>query len=128
MSLMGKAVQIDDVLTLDRELRQIRGEIERVQGRLNYLGKRAEMSTITVSLSPDALPVATVKSTNAWDPAQIALNAWNASLDVLAGMGKVVISAAVFLWWAVPVLLAIWLITRPRRRTATPATPSGEPS
>lgn len=129
LSLMEKAVQIDDVLTLDRELRTIRSEIERVQGRLNYLGKRAEMSTVTVSLYPDALPVvATVKSPDAWDPAQITLNAWNASLDVLAGIGRVVISAVVFLWWAVPVLLAIWVVMRPRRRTAIPATPAGEPS
>ncbi len=128
LALMGKATEIDDVLTLDRELRQIRGEIERVQGRLNFLAKRSEMSTITVSLLPETAPIADVKPTEGWDPAQVALQAWNASLDLLAGVGKVVISASVFLWWAVPVLLAIWLIMRPRRRTVAPSTPTGETS
>ncbi|HKP52267.1 MAG TPA: DUF4349 domain-containing protein [Chloroflexia bacterium] len=128
LALMGKTTQIDDVLTLDRELRQIRGEIERVQGRLNFLGKRAEMSTITVSLLPETAPIAEVKPADGWDPAQVALQAWNASLDLLAGVGKIVISASVFLWWAVPVLLAIWLIMRPRRRTVSPSTPTGETS
>ena len=126
LALMSKAVLIDDVLTLDRELRQVRGEIERVQGRLNYLAKRAEMSTITVSLFPEAAPIAEVKPVDAWDPGQIALQAWNASLDMLAGVGRVAITASVFLWWAVPVLLAIWLITRPRRRTSAQGTPAGE--
>jgi hypothetical protein len=129
LALMGKATAIDDVLTLDRELRQIRAEIERVQGRLNFLAKRSEMSTITVSLLPETAPIAEVKpAVDGWDPAQVALQAWNASLDLLAGVGKVVISASVFLWWAVPVLLAIWLIMRPRRRTVTPSTPTGETS
>ena len=47
-------------------------------------------------------------------------------LDLLAGVGKVVISAGVFLWWAVPVLFVLWLILRPKGRTQTPATPTGE--
>ncbi|HET6261154.1 MAG TPA: DUF4349 domain-containing protein, partial [Chloroflexia bacterium] len=55
LALVGRAEQINDILALDRELRGIQGEIERIQGRLNFLGKRAEMSTITISLYPEAV-------------------------------------------------------------------------
>ena len=126
LALMGRAERIEDILNLDRELRNIRGEIERIQGRVSYLSKRAEMSTITVSLSPEIAPVKpTTLTTNGWDPSEIVLRAWNASLDLLAGVANVLLTGAVFLWWALPLLLVGWLIFRPRRR-ATSANPPAE--
>jgi hypothetical protein len=118
VALMQKAERIEDILNLDRELRTIRGEIERAQGRSNYLSKRAEMSTISISLAPEIAPVQpTISNTNGWDPGEIALRAWNASLDLLSGIANVLITAGVFLWWTLPLLLIGWLLLRPRRRT-----------
>jgi hypothetical protein len=126
-ALMQKAERIEDILNLDRELRSIRGEIERAQGRSNYLSKRAEMSTISVSLAPEIARVKpTVSSTNGWDPGEIALRAWNASLDLLSSVASVLITAGVFLWWALPLLIIGWLLLRPRRRAATTTAPSTE--
>ncbi|HUP27988.1 MAG TPA: DUF4349 domain-containing protein [Chloroflexia bacterium] len=125
-ALMSKAEKIEDILTLDRELRQIQGEIEQVQGRLNYLGKRSEMSSITLTLYPEVAPVEQLKTTDeGWNPGRIVQQAWDASLEMLSGIATVAITVAVFMWWAVPLLLiAAWLALRPRRNTRPTSTPT----
>ena len=88
------------------------------------------MSSIAVSLVPDALPIAQTEPqpANGWQPDQVALRAWNASLDMLASVATVVIAVGVFMWWAIPlVLVLLWLAVRARRRptsTTTPPPPS----
>jgi hypothetical protein len=51
LSLLPKATSVSDVLTIERELSRIRSEIERLQGQLNFLERRVELATITISLS-----------------------------------------------------------------------------
>jgi hypothetical protein len=51
LSLLGKATSVSDVLTIERELSRIRSEIERFQGQLNFLERRVDLATITISLS-----------------------------------------------------------------------------
>ncbi len=124
LALTQKADKIDDILTLDRELREIQGEIERIQGRVNFLSKRTQMSTITVSLYPDVPAVGpTARPVEGWDPIGIATHAWDASLALLANIGTLVITIAVFLWWAVPLLILTWLFAR-RNRRVIPAPPT----
>jgi hypothetical protein len=122
LALVGRAEQINDILTLDRELRGIQGEIERIQGRLNFLGKRAEMSTITISLYPEAVVVEPAPTpAEAWDPVRIANQAWDASLQLLANVGALVITVAVYLWWLLPLALFAAIFLRRTRRTMPPA-------
>jgi len=118
LALQQKAGTLEDVLAVDRELRQVQGQIEQIQGRTNYLSKRAEMSSITVTLTPDILPVEPApQPATGWDPAAIAQHAWEASLDTLAGAGSVIISLVVFFWWAFPLVFLLWLVMRTRRRS-----------
>jgi len=128
-ALMGRAERIEDILTLDRELRQIQSEIERIMGRTNYLSKRAEMSSITVTLYPEVAVVEPVKVTEeGWNPGKIASEAWNASLEMLSNIATVAITVAVFMWWAVPLLLlALWLALRPRRDIPSGSTSTPTP-
>ena len=57
LSLLDKADKVSDVLTIERELSRVRSEIERLQGRLNFLERRVDLATITVSLfSPGVEP------------------------------------------------------------------------
>ncbi len=125
-ALMVKAERIEDILTLDRELRQIQSEIERIMGRTNYLSKRAEMSSITVTLYPEIAVVEPLVTTEeGWNPGKIASDAWNASLEMLSNVATVGITVAVFMWWAVPLLLlALWLAVRPRRNTSVASSPT----
>jgi hypothetical protein len=136
LSLQQKAEKLEDILTLDQQLRQVQGEIERIQGRLNFLGNRSELSSISVTLNPDRPlpePLVEPQPVKAWDPADVASKAWNASLDLLSKVATVAITVAVFMWWAIPLLLiALMVALRSRRQptggTPTPPAPLGEPS
>ena len=50
LSLLDKATGVADVLAIERQLSRIRSDVERLQGQLNYLERRVDMATITVSL------------------------------------------------------------------------------
>ena len=57
LSLLDKAEKVGDILTIERELSRLRSEIERLQGTLNFLERRVDLATITVSLfSPGVEP------------------------------------------------------------------------
>lgn len=117
LDLQTKAETLTDVLAVDRELRTVQGDIERIQGRINYLDKRTSMSTITLELSPVAAPAP--KPQSGWQPFEAAEEAWNGSLDMLGRVGTGLIMVSVFLWWAVPfALLAVWVVARVRRKPA----------
>lgn len=49
LALLGKAVSVSDVLTIERELTRVRSEIERLQGQLNFIERRVELATVNVS-------------------------------------------------------------------------------
>ncbi|MEO8289325.1 MAG: DUF4349 domain-containing protein [Chloroflexota bacterium] len=121
LALQAKAENMDDILAIDRELRAVQGEIEQIQGRTNYISKRAEMSTITIQLSPQFAPaIEPPVSEPAWQPFEAAVKAWNASLDMLAGLGTAVITYAVFLWWLAPLMLVSLFFLRRGRERASP--------
>ena len=58
LSLLDKASQVSEILTIERELSRVRSDIERAQGQLNFLERRVDLSTITVSLFPPDAEVA----------------------------------------------------------------------
>ncbi|MBS7626772.1 DUF4349 domain-containing protein [Candidatus Bathyarchaeota archaeon] len=50
VGLFEKAAKVDEVLQIERELGRVRGEIESLQGQINYLERSVAMSLITVNL------------------------------------------------------------------------------
>ena len=58
LSLLDKANQVSEILTIERELSRVRSDIERAQGQLNFLERRVDLSTITVSMFPPDAEVA----------------------------------------------------------------------
>jgi hypothetical protein len=127
LKLMDRATQIQDVLSLQRELTNVRGQIERIQGRKTYLERRTDMATITVALRLPA-PASSPAATGVWDPIATALRGWQASLSVLRVAADALIVVLAFSWWLVPfAALATYLFFH-RRRTVTiqpPAAPEG---
>ena len=90
----------EDILQVYRELTDIRGQIEQIEGRLRYLSNQAGLSTITVELTPDTLyqPVQVA----GWQPTGVAKEALQALIFALQGVGNLVIWAVVFI---LPLLL-----------------------
>ena len=127
LQLLGEARTIQDILTLEDRLRNVRGQIERIQGRINFLQHRAQLATITVELVPPAVGFATSNALP--QPVLAAQRAWAASLQFLSGAASVVVAIVVFFWWLIPFVIiglfvarAFW--RRRRARTVRPTTPA----
>jgi hypothetical protein len=118
LELYDRAQSVNDALSIERELTIIRGEIEQVQGRMQYLEQRTAYSQITLNIQPVAQPA---KPPPAWSPAHVVSRAWVASLSVLQALATVVLSAIVFGWWLAPALVAGFVWWRRRTRNSTPA-------
>ncbi len=113
LELYNEADSVNDSLSIQRELTDVRGRIEQVQGRIKYLEQRTDSSRIELTIQPvrDEAPPET-----GWAPFDAATQAWNASLGVLQGLATTVISVAVFSWWLVPLPIAGFVWWRQRRR------------
>lgn len=68
------AENVEEALTVNEELSKIEGQIEEIQGRINYLADRSAYSTITITIEPELkdLPTLTPQPTRTPIP-------WNAS-------------------------------------------------
>ncbi|HEX2181061.1 MAG TPA: DUF4349 domain-containing protein [Rubrobacteraceae bacterium] len=107
LELYDRAQSVNAALAIERELANIRGQIEQVQGRIQYLEDRTASSRISLSIEPVAR---SAPEPPAWSPARVVARSWDASLAVLQALATVVLSALVFGWWLVPVLVAgfVW--------------------
>lgn len=50
LELLKKAQSISDMLEIERQISQLRSDIESIEGRLNYLQNRVSFSTLTLTL------------------------------------------------------------------------------
>ncbi len=116
LDLYNRADDVQDALSIQRELTAVRGEIEQVQGRIQYLKQSSDMSQISLSIQPVSSPP---KPPPAWDPAFVVAKAWTASLAVLQALATAILSTLVFGWWLIPLLaLGAWWLRRRLRRPA----------
>lgn len=117
--IMRQARKTEDVMSVFGQLTQIRGEIEQAQARLKYLRESAALSTVTLSLQPDAAsrPVTVA----GWQPTGTAKRAVESLLHVLQSFADLLIwSAIVLLPMVLLVVLPLrfWWRRRQRRPTA----------
>lgn len=105
LNIMKDAYKIEDVLAVQRELGYVRGEIDRIAGRMKYLKQSAELATITVylSTSADSLPV--VNGEESWKPFAVLKDAFRSLVDFGKGIVDFAIWGVVYL----PVVLLFGL-------------------
>ena len=111
----GKA---EDILAVHRELTAMRGEIEQLKGRMQYLESTSDMAAVTIELIPDAL--ARPISVGGWQPSATLANALRSLLRTLrfvvdAGIWVVFYVLPVILVLLVP-LAVVWVIWRRKRK------------
>ena len=119
-----KTQKAEDVLAVYDKLTAIRGEIERVKGRMQYLSQMTALATINVELIPDVLAKPVVEP--GWRPLETLKNAGRSLVNVLKGLVDVliwlvVVALPVLLLIAIPVVLVVLLIRRLRRRVKAKA-------
>jgi len=110
----------EDIMAVYRELSTVRGEIEQIKGKKQYLERLSALATIEVQLtSRQALVRAT------WSPGSTAGDALRALVEAFQGLVDLVIWLILFILpilvvLLLPVLLVMWLIRRwlARRRKA----------
>jgi hypothetical protein len=117
LRLYDRAEDVEDALSIQRELTGVRGEIELVQGRIKYLDQRTAYSQITLGIQPVKGP----PPEPSWDPGGVVARAWDASLGILQAIATAILSAVVFGWWLAPVLVGGFVWWRRRNRGSTPA-------
>ena len=94
----GKA---EDILAVHRELTSIRGQIEQLKGRMQYLERTSEMSSVTIELVPDILAQPIARP--GWRPSQTIAGALRALLQTL----RLVVDAVI---WVVLYLLPLAVV------------------
>jgi len=121
LSFMGKAQKVADLVSLEQELARVRGEIERLSGRIRFLRARTEMAGIQVSLLRGTAPAETESAwLRGWAQVRKAFVAgWRAAFDVAIGLAAV---AAQLSPLAGPAALG-WVLYRRFRRPAVHPVP-----
>jgi len=114
----------EDILQVHRELTNIRGEIERVKGRMQYLSTLTAMATLNIELIPDVLAKPVVEP--GWRPLETLKNASRALVNALKGLANALIWLVIYvlpllILIAIPIVVIIllvrWLVRRARRVT-----------
>ncbi|MBI3979184.1 MAG: DUF4349 domain-containing protein [Chloroflexi bacterium] len=121
LELLRRAQSIDDILKIQQRLTEVRGQIEQIKGRLNFIQKRADLATIGIELRPEAL-AKPIDTRPGWDVVKVVVRAWEASMVFLRGVLEVVLTAVVFFWWLIPfAMLGVWFFLSRRRRARVEA-------
>lgn len=103
--LLERAQRIDDVLAVQSRLDEVRMQIEQLKAQLENVSGQADLSTLTVTLTPRAEPVATQADT--WDPR----GELDRAVASLVAIGQGILSGLI--WFAIvwlPVLLVLALL------------------
>jgi len=80
LKIMERSGTISEVLQVQRELMNLREQIERIKGKIQYLKESVRMSSITVNLalSEELLPLPPAEK---WRPKYVLLETWKNVLD-----------------------------------------------
>lgn len=111
----GKA---EDILAVHRELTSIRGQIEQLKGRMLYLERTSEMSSVTIELVPDILAQPIARP--GWRPSETIAGALRALLQSLRLLVDAVIWVVLYLLPLAALVLApvavLWFLWRRRKK------------
>lgn len=103
-AIAEKAVRVTDVLEVQAQLTQVRGEIESLEAQRKDLEDRVAYATLTASFSVPVVAVTAVQED--WDPAKVVDQASASLIAVLQGLTTAGIWFAI-VWLPILVVLAI---------------------
>jgi predicted RNase H-like HicB family nuclease len=109
--ILASATKTEDVLAVFNQLKQVREEIEVLQGQINYYKEASRLSSISVNIQAKASvqPV----TIGGWQPVGVARDAVQALINALKFLANALIWILIFF---LPVLLVLaipaWLIIR----------------
>ena len=108
--LLEKAETIEDILKVQKELSNVRGNIEQIEGRVKYLEHTSETSLVEVTLRE------TAGLAEPWSASATFRSAVRGLTAFGRGLATALIWVGIFCWAWVPPLV-IWLRRRRRAKT-----------
>ena len=105
LALLEKATTVEEMLKVQQALSDVRGEIERIEGRIKYLERTTDMALIEVSLEE------TKKLAEPWSPSDALKSAVRGLTTFGRGLATGFIWLGVFCWVWIPILV-LWLRRR----------------
>jgi hypothetical protein len=130
-TIMDGATRTEDVLAVYAELVRVRGEIEVIQGQINYYEQSAAFSQVSIELVPDvaAQPV----EIGGWRPVGTVKEAFEMLIRSLQVLVNVVIyvgicGVPVALLFGLPGWLVVRGLRRRRQKAAAAAAATGQPN
>jgi hypothetical protein len=129
LEIMKQARKVEDALEVQRELAEVRSEIERLEGRRRFVDNKSSLSTITVTLQTPAPLVAATTSGFGHDVREAFGDGIDTAVQIVLGLIRFVI---VLVPVAVLILLPGWLLLRqlikrrwwPKKQEPLAVTPS----
>jgi Domain of unknown function (DUF4349) len=114
-----------EIMEIYNELTKVRGDIERIQGRMQYLSQQTALSTLKVELTPDALAVPVVEP--GWQPLATVRAASRSLVNTMKSLIDALIWVILYLLPIGAVFVALALVVRSiwRRLRGARATPQG---
>lgn len=109
--ILNSAINIQDLLEVQRELINLQSQIDSLKGRQQYLEQSAQLAKITIYLSTDefSLPYT---PTETWRPEVIFKQAVRSMITSLRRLGTALIWMVVYLPVWGPILAGYWLYRR----------------
>jgi hypothetical protein len=104
LQILKKAEKIEDILSIERELTRVRGEIEKLTGRLRYLRSRTDFSTVEIQLYE---PLSVVK-TSKWSLPDTLREASRAFIIVCRKFISLLTWIVIF----TPFMILIWIVAK----------------
>ncbi|NTW02606.1 MAG: DUF4349 domain-containing protein [Oscillochloris sp.] len=108
---LEQATKIDEMLQINTTLNDLQGQIEQLQGRMQYLSQNTAVSTIDVNIQP--IPVVPIVNEEGWQPITVARGALH---DViLTGQGLINMIIVILIWTPLltpPLVLGWWIWRR----------------
>jgi hypothetical protein len=108
--LLEKAETVEEMLKVQKELSNVRGQIEQIEGRMKYLQQTSETSLIEVTLQE------TQGLAEPWNASAALQSAVRGLTTFGRGLATVLIWLGIFCWAWVPPLV-IWLRRRRRAKS-----------
>jgi hypothetical protein len=117
--IMDSATKTEDVLAVFRQLTDIRGQIEVIQGKLKYYDQAAAYSSIAVTLTPsiDSKPL----DVGGWQPGNTIRTAFESLVHIVQALADILIWLVIVI---LPFAIVAYVIYRISRRFWPQAKPS----
>ncbi len=116
LALLDKANDVEDILRIYDSLSRVRGEIEQIEARMQYLERTSSMSLITIRLEPEVSAKPLVSP--GWNIAEV----FKSVIRGIASFGQALVTILIWLLILIPIwgtILGIFLWRRHKRKISS---------